>query len=324
MKRHISPLLILLIVSGAAVGQDLANPNTDQLKCFAPFIGTWRYEGPSLEEIPGVAKKGTNCLIEFSWKHILNKGAVESGLYAEMNDKKFTASSKSLNAWSTTENEIVLAGTSSFGAVYLGTVNPAEQGKQLTVSWRGTDAEGSPTSSKAIFTVTDRNTLTFEALEREGPVIQGASPVYTLKRVHRRRAAKTAECPWELVTGHWKLTNETGHEAHVTWKESAGNALVGTWKDESGKATELVGWRPERGELVATGYGDKGEFWEVRFTTVTEDMVKGPMIDRDADGSVRRGTFQITRKSDDELPTLFEGTVDGEKITIKGCFTRVK
>jgi hypothetical protein len=48
------------------------------------------------------------------------------------------------------------------------------------------------------------------------------------------------------------------------------------------------------------------------------------MVDRSPEGTVRRGTFQITRTSEDELPTLFEGTVDGKQVSIKGLFTRVK
>lgn len=161
-------------------------------------------------------------------------------------------------------------------------------------------------------------------VEREDLIVQGPSPVYTLKRVQPRKGDHVAACPWKLLTGHWRLTDETGNESEVVRQESEGGSLIGTWKGPSGNATELVGWRPDRGELVATGYGDGGEFWEVKFTTVTEAMVKGPMVDRSSDGSLRRGTFQITRKSEDEFPTLFEGTIDGKKVTIKGCFTRVK
>ena len=36
------------------------------LKCYRGFIGTWRYEGPLLEDIPDVAKKGSELVFEFS------------------------------------------------------------------------------------------------------------------------------------------------------------------------------------------------------------------------------------------------------------------
>jgi hypothetical protein len=195
MKRGIAPLMGFVLLYGIAWGQEPTNPNADQLKCFAPFIGTWRFEGPSLEDVPGVAEKGTECLIEFSWKRILNKGAVESSLYVEMDNRNVIVSSKSLNAWNASDQSIVLAGASSHGAIFLGNVVPASDKKQLTVSWRGSSADGSPTSSRAVFTITDPDTLTFEALEREDLIIQGPSPVYTLKRVQPRKRDQSPPVP---------------------------------------------------------------------------------------------------------------------------------
>lgn len=102
-------------------------------------------------------------------------------------------------------------------------------------------------------------------------------------------------------------------------------ALIGHWKEEDGSAaTELAGWRPDEKIFVTTGYGKNGSHWEVRFTTVTESMVEGPMVNRQPDGRLLKGTWQVTKKSEDEMPTLFVGTDDGEQVTVKGCFTRVK
>jgi hypothetical protein len=43
-----------------------------------------------------------------------------------------------------------------------------------------------------------------------------------------------------------------------------------------------------------------------------------------ADGKIRKGTLQLTKTGDDELPTLFVGTIDGKEVTSKGKYTRVK
>ena len=137
-------------------------------------------------------------------------------------------------------------------------------------------------------------------------------------------AEDATKCPWKLVTGHWRLTDSTG-TADVVWKSAGdGQALIGAWEGKDGRATELVGWRPDQKVLVATGYGSNGSYWEIKFTTVTEAMIKGEMVNREPDGTVLKGTWQVTRKNDDEMPTLFVGTRDGEKVTVKGSFKRVK
>ena len=136
--------------------------------------------------------------------------------------------------------------------------------------------------------------------------------------------AQPPDCPWRFVAGHWKLSDETGNESEVVWKLVDGDALIGLWTGDDGKATEVAGWRSDTKELVATGYGPKGEYWEVVFTTVTKDMIKGKMLQRTPDGKVMVGIWQVTKKSNDEMPTLFIGTENGKEVTIKGSFKRVK
>ena len=46
-------------------------PAPNHLGCFDDMIGTWRYEGPLLEDVPDIAKKGTNLVFQFTWKRIL-------------------------------------------------------------------------------------------------------------------------------------------------------------------------------------------------------------------------------------------------------------
>ena len=70
------------------------------------------------------------------------------------------------------------------------------------------------------------------------------------------------------------------------WKIADGDSLIGAWQGEDSKAMELVGWRTDTKELVATGYGPKGEYWEVVFSTVTETLIKGRTIRRTPEGDI--------------------------------------
>ena len=80
----------------------------------------------------------------------------------------------------------------------------------------------------------------------------------------------------------------------------------------------------ETKEFVATGYGPKGEYWEVVFSTVTETLIKGRTIQRTPEGDILLGLWQVTKNGGGEMPTLFVGTRNGKKVTEKGRFVRVK
>jgi hypothetical protein len=66
------------------------------------------------------------------------------------------------------------------------------EGKTLTSTSEGIDAEGVPSSSKVVMKKTDKDTFTWQAVERTGGDIEGPSPVYEFKRVKRtgKKAAK--------------------------------------------------------------------------------------------------------------------------------------
>ncbi len=139
------------------------------------------------------------------------------------------------------------------------------------------------------------------------------------------QAEEAAKCPWKLVTGKWRLSDDTGNSSTVVWKKatSDGNALLGFWKGDNGEATELVGWCPDKKELVAVGFGNDGAYWHIVFTTVTESMLKGDITERRADGKTRSGIYQITKQSDTKSLThiLWKDT-DGENASVKGSFIR--
>lgn len=135
--------------------------------------------------------------------------------------------------------------------------------------------------------------------------------------------AKEPACPWKFATGDFVLSDETGYSADVTWKNSAGGAIVGTYKDKDGQATELIGWQPTEQVISAYGFGDNGAYWKLVFTTVTATKVVGEIVDHRSDGTTYKGKWTVTRESDDMFPTLFEGVDgDGKKVTIKGSFKR--
>ena len=137
-------------------------------------------------------------------------------------------------------------------------------------------------------------------------------------------AEDTAECPWKLVTGKWRLVHDDGNAGTVVWKKTDGGALIGHWEDANGKATELVGWRPDKKELVAVGFGENGSYWNIVFTTVTESRLKGQITERGPDGKTRSGTYEITKESESKSATQIEWKLDGGKTeTVKGSFTRL-
>jgi hypothetical protein len=149
--------------------------------------------------------------------------------------------------------------------------------------------------------------------------------ILTLIFVTQAAGAEPTACPWKFVTGDFVLSDETGYSAEINWKQSAGGAIVGTYKDKDGEATELIGWQPAEKVISAYGFGDSGAYWKLVFTTVTAEKVVGEIVDHRSDGTTYKGKWTVTRESDDLFPTLFDGVDgDGNKVTIKGSFKRKK
>jgi hypothetical protein len=153
------------------------------MKVFAPLIGSWRYEGPVLEDVPGIAKKGAKIVSELTWKWKANKNAVERLWTAELGGLKF--SSTLLIGWHPGENRLVCGGMNSMGGISLGTGVIDMEARTCTLTQRGVNVEGEPTSAEAITTLTGEDTITWQATHREGIIVEGPSPVYTYHRVNR-------------------------------------------------------------------------------------------------------------------------------------------
>ena len=58
MKRFVAAHLGLIVVLVGSTAFAQAQPN-EHLKGLGPFIGTWRFEGPSPEGVPGFVEKGS-------------------------------------------------------------------------------------------------------------------------------------------------------------------------------------------------------------------------------------------------------------------------
>jgi hypothetical protein len=192
MKRIIAVLVAVAMTCGISLGQDKTGPNSEHLKGFDPMIGTWRYEGPLLEDVQDIAKKGTNFVFQFSWKRILDKSAVEENWGVEYEGGK-KISGKAITGWNAAKKQLVYGGMDSLGGMTWGTITPDTATKTMPLTAKGIDGDGKETSFIGIVKKTDEDTLTWQGLGRVGGGETGDSPVYTLKRVEKVEGSKRAK-----------------------------------------------------------------------------------------------------------------------------------
>ena len=123
-------------------------------------------------------------------KRILNGSAVETN-WSFVLKGGVEVIGKTLSGWDAKEEKIVQGAMSSDGGVRVGSVAHDKAAKSLTISLTGVDGDGEETSSKIALTKTGKDTLTWQALERKGGIVEGPSPVHSYKRVKRaKKAAK--------------------------------------------------------------------------------------------------------------------------------------
>jgi hypothetical protein len=67
------------------------------------------------------------------------------------------------------------------------------EAKTITETGRGITGEGEEWSNKNLITKPDKDTVTWQALERQFPGIEGPSPIFKLKRVKPDAAKKAAK-----------------------------------------------------------------------------------------------------------------------------------
>ena len=188
MRSILAALPVVLLACGATYGQDEPSAASKHLKAYGPMIGTWRYEGPELEDVEGFAKEGDEVVFQLSWRRILDGSVVEENWSYGPKDGK-TYSGKALIGWNAANKELVYSGMDSLGGSSLGTVVFDAKAKTSTLTSNEIDEDGKKWSFKGVVTKTGKDTLTWQAVERTGGIKEGPSPVVTLERVKRAKAA---------------------------------------------------------------------------------------------------------------------------------------
>lgn len=188
-SRVFLSLAAAVLTTGVTFGQEEVGPNFEHLKGYGPMIGTWRYEGPLLEDVPDIAKKGSDFIFQFSWKWILNKNVVEEAWLFQF-EGGTTISGKALAGWNAAEKAISHGSMNSTGNMSLGTVVFDAKAKSATLTAKGISGDGEETSFQGVVTKTGKDTLTWQRLMGTGGIVEGPSPVYEFKRVERAGAKK--------------------------------------------------------------------------------------------------------------------------------------
>lgn len=178
-------LTVVVLPNGASFGQEeVVGPNLEHLKGYGPMIGTWRYEGPLLEDLPGIAEKGSDLVFQFTWRRILNKNVVEENWLLEFEGGK-SLSGKALTGWNAAEKHLSYGGMDSLGGMSLGVVVFDAKAKTSTLTEEGIDGDGEKTTFTGVVTKPGKDTLTWQRLKGTGGIVEGPSPVYEFKRVKR-------------------------------------------------------------------------------------------------------------------------------------------
>jgi hypothetical protein len=321
MKRlAIVALAAAVVVSGVAYGQEPQQPN-EHMKGFAPLIGVWRYEGPLLEDAPGLAEKGSDCVIEVTFRRILDKQVVTDHWAIQYAGGK-KVFGRGLSGWNAAENKIVRGSMDSLGSMSLGTIEIDAEAKTNTLTAEIVDGEGRTSLFKAVFTKTGKDTITWKALERDGGDVEGESPVYTYKRVKpstSKRETNTGQVPQQLkdfapFIGTWRYEGRLKQAVPGLATADTKCVLQCSWRRILDKQIVMYDWMVEfEGGQKLAGKSLIG--WNV----ADEKVIIGGM---DSVGGIGMGTVVIDREA--KTMTASSEGVDGEgdKTTGKNVVTK--
>ena len=103
--------------------------------------------------------------------------------------------------------------------------------------------------------------------------------------------ADDQKSPWKFLQGRWQVEEDYGFKSEVVFKKlKDGEGATGKWIDQDGnKFSELIGWMPDKKQLVALGIGNNGAYWQCNFTEVKVNQIKGFMVFRDNEGQILQG-----------------------------------
>ena len=178
MKQVVGALIAVLSLGSLANGQQQPAASYEQLKSFDQLAGTWIYEGPALEDIPGLVAKGDRVTVRTSWQWILDKHALETQWVIEI-PEKFSLVGRGLIAWDGAGSRIVGGGVDSTGGHSLDVTTYDAATKTWTTESRGADGSGKQTTATVVQKLIDADTMTWQITEQSGGEPSG---VYTLKR----------------------------------------------------------------------------------------------------------------------------------------------
>jgi hypothetical protein len=214
----------LLLAASMAIGQAEATAsNYEHLKVLTPFLGSWGYEGPLHEEIPGFAEKGAKLRILFRYQWILNKNAILMD-WSIQQDGGGAVDGKVLIGFDPKGGNIVSGEFTS-----LGEYSHSEwsvEGKTLTIHGRGFAADGSDTAATVTNTITERGTMIWQAKgqTRAGNKLSDTAE-YEFKRP--ARAGEAAGSNYEhlkfldFYLGKWRLEGELPEGKYIGEESNA-------------------------------------------------------------------------------------------------------
>ena len=185
MKKRVTTLLVasaVLFACGLSYGAEKKAPsNYKHLKAFGAKIGTWVYEGPLQEDGPEIGKEeGAQMVVKLSYKWILKRNAVEINWTIAFEDTVGLAG-KNIVCWDPASQQIVGGNVDSNGAHGMSKIVISEDGKKWTSKGEGVASDGTKTTSTIVHTLTDPDTLVWQAFDRTGKEPTGDSPKYVFK-----------------------------------------------------------------------------------------------------------------------------------------------
>ena len=142
MRCSLLIVAVAATTSGLAVAQE-ASLVPGPLRDLRPLVGTWRYEGPLLEDVPGIAEKGSKYVFQGTFRFILDRQVLMEDWVARFaGGEKFTV--KGMTGWNAAENRLVNGAMDSAGGMNLGTLEIDSEGMASTLTTAGVDGDGKP------------------------------------------------------------------------------------------------------------------------------------------------------------------------------------
>ena len=157
-------------------------------------------------------------------------------------------------------------------------------------------------------------------------ILTGIVFTLSLANISTASADEAGMKEWtKYLAGEWtyKVSDGSKGEAKFSFRAKR-KAMVGTFKEEGSTAFELGGWRPDRKAVVVTGFGSKGNYWELEYTKIGAKGGVGKI-----QGAVDGVTFKADFSTKVAGPnawnwSLIGKTPDGDEVKLSAEFLRKK